>query len=78
MINGPPAVSLKNRKTNLQLQCDMFACRTDLDQKELSVLPSGQILTTGSDKFLKKYKQPEDPIAKFHPEGKTPVHAPLE
>lgn len=45
----------------------MYGLRTDLDQKYIQVLPTGEILSTGADKILKKYKQPEDPITKFNP-----------
>lgn len=45
----------------------MYGLRTDLEQKYIEVLPNGEILSTGTDKILKKYKQPEDPIAKFNP-----------
>ena len=41
MVNGPAAVPLNKRKKDLELSCDIYACRTDLNQKEITVLPSG-------------------------------------
>lgn len=40
----------------------MYALRTDPNQNIVAGLPSGEIITTGKDKFLKKYKQPEDKL----------------
>lgn len=58
LINGPAAVSTKKRGENLNLQADIYAIRTDVDQRLVSNLPSGEIITTGDDKFIKKYRQP--------------------
>lgn len=33
MVNGPQAVSQKNRAKDLELHCDIYAVRTDLEQK---------------------------------------------
>jgi hypothetical protein len=42
------------------------------------VLPNGEILSTGADKILKKYRQSEDPITKFNPEAKISIPSPTE
>ena len=41
-------------------------------------LPSGEILTTGDDKLIKKYRQPEEPLSKVDFRSKTPLPLPLE
>lgn len=56
----------------------MYGLRTDLDQKHIEVLPSGEIISTGSDKMIKKYKQPEEPLNKFNPESKSVIPPPIE
>jgi hypothetical protein len=33
----------------------------------MEVLPNGEILSTGADKILKKYRQSEESITKFNP-----------
>jgi hypothetical protein len=38
---------------------DIYALRTDLEQNFVCALASGEILTSGEDKFIKKYRQPE-------------------
>jgi hypothetical protein len=58
MINGPAAIPNKRRGEELNLPADIYALRTDLEQKLVCSLPSGEILTTGEDKFIKKYRQP--------------------
>lgn len=56
----------------------MYALRTDLEQKHIEVLPSGEIISTGSDKMIKKYKQLDEPLNKFNPESKSVIPPPLE
>jgi hypothetical protein len=58
LVNGPAAVPAKRRGEELNIQAEVYAVRTDLDQNWVTVLPSGEILTTGEDKFIKKYRQP--------------------
>ena len=78
LINGPAAVSTKKRGKDLNLQAEIYAIRTDIDQRLVSNLPSGEIITTGEDKFIKKYRQPEDLLAKIDFKTKVPVPAPLD
>lgn len=55
----------------------MYAIRTDPYQNLVAGLPSGEIVTTGKDKFLKKYKQPEDTLQKIDWKSKIPPNPPL-
>ena len=48
-----------NRGDALKLDLEFYARKIDPDQKLLEVLPSGDLLVTGKDKILRKYKQPE-------------------
>lgn len=41
-------------------------------------MPSGEILTSGEDKFIKKYRQPEELLAKVDFRSKQPIPPPLE
>ena len=77
-VNSPVATSENRRGKDLELNCEMHALRTDLEQKIINVLPSGEILTTGTDTFIKKYKQPDEPISKFNPEAKPAIPPPIE
>ena len=58
-INGPAAVPAKRRGDELNVQAEIYAIRTDLQQHFVGALPSGEIITTGEDKFIKKYRQPD-------------------
>lgn len=58
MVNSPVAVPTKKRGKDLDLKLEMYALRTDANQTLVSGLPSGELITTGKDKFIKKYKQP--------------------
>lgn len=78
MINGPPATSVKLRGKEFEIGCEMYGLRTDLDQRLIEVLPTGEIVSTGADKMIKKYKQLEEPLSKFNPEAKSPIPPPLE
>lgn len=78
MVNGPAAVPAKRRGEELALQAEIFAARTDPDQHLVVSLPSGEILTTGDDKLIKKYRQPEEPLSKVDFRSKTPLPLPLE
>ncbi len=56
----------------------MYALRTDPHQKFVAGLPSGELITTGKDKFLKRYKQPEELIQKIDWKSKVAPNPPLE
>ena len=59
---APPSESVinaLNRGEALKLDLEFFARKIDPDQNIISVLPSGDILVSGKDKILRKYKQPE-------------------
>lgn len=58
MVNGPAATPNKKRGKELELQCEINALRTDLSQQFVGVLPTGELISTGLDKLIKKYKQP--------------------
>lgn len=77
LVNGPVSVPTKKRGKDLDLKLDMYALRTDPYQNVVAGLPSGEILITGKDKFLKKYKQPEDLIQKIDWKSKTPPNPPV-
>jgi hypothetical protein len=55
----------------------MYGQRTDSNLRLVTSLPSGELLTTGKDKFLKKYKQPEDLLQKLDFKSKVPPNPPL-
>ena len=78
MVNSPVNVPSKKRGKQLELKLDIYALRTDLNQNLVACLPSGELITTGKDKFLKKYKQPEDLIQKIDWESKVPPNPPIE
>lgn len=77
-INGPAAVPAKRRGEELNLATEIYAIRTDLDQNFVCALPSGEILTSGEDKLIKKYRQPEELLAKVDFRAKQPIPPPLE
>jgi len=52
--------------------------RTDLNQEFVNSLPSGEIITTGEDKVIKKYRQPEELFAKVDFYSKFAIQPPLE
>lgn len=78
MVNGPAAVPAKRKGEELDLQVEIYALRTDLDQQLVGSLPTGEIITTGSDTFIKKYRQPEEHLAKIDFKTKTAIPPPLE
>lgn len=46
--------------------CPMYARKVDADLNHIAVNKiSGDILSTGKDKILKRYKQPEELLAKM-------------
>jgi hypothetical protein len=58
MINSPPPVPTKKRGKDLDLKLDIYALKTDPNQTLVAGLSTGELLTTGKDKYIKKYKQP--------------------
>ena len=75
MVNSPPAVPTKKRGKDLDLKLDIYALKTDPNQSLVAALPTGELLTTGKDKYIKKYKQPEE--LKIDWRSKTPPNPPL-
>ena len=78
MVNSPPTVPTKKRGKDLDLKLDIYALRTDPNQTLVAGLSTGEIVTTGKDKYIKKFKQPEDLIQKIDWRSKTPPNPPLE
>lgn len=78
MISSPVNAPTKKRGKDLDLKPDIYAIRTDLNQSLVTCLPSGELITTGKDKFLKKYKQPEDLITRIDWKSKVPPNPPID
>lgn len=66
-----------NRGDALRLDLEFYARKIDSDQKIMDVLPSGEILVSGKDKILRKYKQPEEFIGKIDLKSRTAPNPPL-
>ena len=58
--------------------CPMYCRRIDFDLEKVAVVDStGEVFLTGQDKYLKKYKIPDELIAKTNPGVKAPP-SPIE
>jgi hypothetical protein len=58
MINSPHSTPTRKRGAELELPLEVYAIRTDYDQTHVCVLPNGDVISSGEDKILKRYKQP--------------------
>jgi hypothetical protein len=76
-INGPAAIPAKRRSEELNLSAEIYAIRTDLEQNFVCSLPTGEILTSGEDKLIKRYRQPEELLVKVDFKSKQPIPPPL-
>ena len=60
-------------------QCPQYGRKIDPDIYHLAIDPENKdILTTGKDKILKKYKQPDELLIKMDLRIKVPGSVPLE
>ena len=73
----PTTENYHNKELDYDI-CPMYCRRIDffLD-KIASINASGEVFLTGKDKFLKKYKIPDELVAKTNPSAKAPP-APIE
>ncbi len=79
----PPNISQINPKSSSMKfeldQCPQYGRKIDPDIYHLAIDSENKdILATGKDKILKKYKQPEELITKMDLRMKVPGSVPLE
>jgi hypothetical protein len=59
--------------------CQVYGRKIDPDQTLIAVNPiGGEVLTAGKDKVFKKYKQPEEILAKMDLKVKVASQQPLD
>jgi hypothetical protein len=77
-LTAPDAKSHHRRGDHLRLECELTARKVDPDMTNIVVLGSGELLLSGKDKVLKKYKQPEEAIVKIDWKVKAANTPPIE
>ena len=81
LLFAAPSPPITENYQNVDLDyeiCPMYCRRIDYFLEKIAVVESsGEVYLTGKDKFLKKYKIPDELIAKTNPGFKAPP-APIE
>ena len=62
----------------LRLDLESHGRKIDSEQEIIQSLPSGDLLVTGKDKILRKYRHPEEPLAKVDLKSRTAPNPPVE